>query len=558
MSMAATTMDLAPMLCVLFLGARMRALQMDPKHGNPQRWAQNCFFLCTYSIIVQTCVAIFVPLILGGEVKQGRAAGDVVVDKVDALGGYLAKGLSVLRFLVMLGVYAGALAVVCAVFTMEHPDGKEHTIPVSPTMQCVVNLAFQYFFIYILLWIFITVEDFTDMDLEFVRDAIETAKSTVQFAPMLCVLFIATRMRALQITDNKGAPQGWAQDGMYMASWSLLVQFLMCLIMPIFTGKTYTTDSLDGSKTADKEPISNPIGAWIVTITRYLALIGLYAGVILVVCGALMMTPETANGRGSVPLLGEMEDATGVDLVPGAPPSVKDLPGAETAMKTTGKTVGGGLKDDGELPDEVSALQNQGAKKEGKAKRAWLKESEVPLWLLKLYEEGCRTQARKGARQLISKEDLEALVQGTEIEVYWADDNSWYHGEIVELHPDAGVKVLYSNGDVEALSQADFRGLVDAGGIACKSINKLKRKKAASESKPLRTGPAAEPKLKAPELAPGELPPEAKALPADYELLSMIELQLLLTRTTDAPLSRKKMAKWKTAVKIPRDELLAA
>lgn len=222
------------------------------------------------------------------------------------------------------------------------------------------------------------------------------------------------------------------------------------------------------------------------------------------------------------------------------------------------KRGGGGLKDDGELPDEVSALQNQGAKKEGKAKRAWLKESEVPLWLLKLYEEGCRTQARKGARQLISKEDLEALVQGTEIEVYWADDNSWYHGEIVELHPDAGVKVLYSNGDVEALSQADFRGLVDAGGIACKSINKLKRKKAASESKPLRTGPAAEPKLKAPELAPGELPPEAKALPADYELLSMIELQLLLTRTTDAPLSRKKMAKWKTAVKIPRDELLAA
>jgi len=250
--------------------------------------------------------------------------------------------IDIIVLVVMMCVYVGALAVVCAVFTMEHPDGKDKTIPVSPMMQCVINLAFQYFFIYILLWIFITVEDFTTMDLEFVRDAVETAKSTVQFAPMLCVLFIATRMRALQITDNKGAPQGWAQDGMYMASWSLLVQFLMCLIMPIFTGKTYTTDSLDGSKTADKEPISNPIGAWIVTITRYLALIGLYAGVILVVCGALMMTPETANGRGSVPLLGEMEDATGVDLVPGAPPSVKDLPGAETAMKTTGKTVGAG------------------------------------------------------------------------------------------------------------------------------------------------------------------------------------------------------------------------
>ena len=71
---------------------------------------------------------------------------------------YLAKGLSVLRFLVMLSVYAGALAVVCAVFTLEHPDGKEHTIPVSPMMQCVINLSFQYFFIYILLWIFFTVD----------------------------------------------------------------------------------------------------------------------------------------------------------------------------------------------------------------------------------------------------------------------------------------------------------------------------------------------------------------------------------------------------------------
>jgi len=342
MKMAASTMDMAPMLCVLFLACRMRALQMDPVHGNPQRWAQNCFFLCTYAIIVQTCVAVFIPLVLGGKVAKGRAAGEVVVSEVDAMGGYLAKGLSVLRFLVMLSVYAGALAVVCAVFTLEHPDGKEHTIPVSPMMQCVINLSFQYFFIYILLWIFFTVDDFTDMDLKFVEEAIESAKSTVQFAPMLCVLFIATRMRALQITDNKGAPQGWAQDGMYLASWALLIQFLMCLVMPIFTGKTYGADSLDGSKHADAEPVANPVGAWVVTVTRYLALVALYAGIILVVCGALLMTPETATGRGSIPLVGELEDATGIDVVPGAPPAVSDIPGAKGAMEATGSTVGAG------------------------------------------------------------------------------------------------------------------------------------------------------------------------------------------------------------------------
>merc|ERR1719281_597594 len=92
MSMAASTMDMAPMLCVLFLACRMRALQMDPVHGNPQRWAQNCFFLCTYGIIVQTCVAVFIPLALGGKVARGKAAGDVVVADAGAVGaGYLAS-----------------------------------------------------------------------------------------------------------------------------------------------------------------------------------------------------------------------------------------------------------------------------------------------------------------------------------------------------------------------------------------------------------------------------------------------------------------------------------
>ena len=40
----------------------------------------------------------------------------------------------------------------------------------------------RYFFCYILLWIFITVEDFIDIDLAFIKDAIETAKTTVQCA----------------------------------------------------------------------------------------------------------------------------------------------------------------------------------------------------------------------------------------------------------------------------------------------------------------------------------------------------------------------------------------
>merc|ERR1719424_1596131 len=131
-----------------------------------------------------------------------------------------------------------------------------------------------------MLWVFITVEDFSTWDLRKLRDALETAKTTVQFAPMLCVLFVATRIRALQLSDNKGAPQGWAQDGMYMASWAVLIQFAMCLLMPLFTGgKRYDADALDGSQAATKEPITHPYGKYVIVFLRYLALIFLFAGV---------------------------------------------------------------------------------------------------------------------------------------------------------------------------------------------------------------------------------------------------------------------------------------
>merc|ERR1719217_847653 len=61
--------------------------------------------------------------------------------------------------------------------------------------------------------------------------ALNAAKSTIAFAPMLSILFVTTRMYALLITDKKGAPQAWVQDGMYMATWSLLISFLSCVFM---------------------------------------------------------------------------------------------------------------------------------------------------------------------------------------------------------------------------------------------------------------------------------------------------------------------------------------
>merc|ERR1719506_935617 len=188
---------------------------------------------------------------------------------------------------------------------------------ISPTMQCVINLTVQFFFVYGLLWIFITLKQFKVEIPGFntVQNAMEAARATVQFCPMLAILFVGTRMRALQITQQKGAPQGWAQDGMYMATWAVAIQFWMCLAMMFFSAKIETDE--DGNV---KNVFENKIGVWTVTIIKYIGLLLLYGGVVTVIVSIFLITPETANGRGSVPLVG--------DAVGGPPPGVND--GAET------------------------------------------------------------------------------------------------------------------------------------------------------------------------------------------------------------------------------------
>merc|ERR1719512_446178 len=47
----AQSLNLAPMLCILFMAARMRALQLDPKMGRVQPWAELCFDASTASVV---------------------------------------------------------------------------------------------------------------------------------------------------------------------------------------------------------------------------------------------------------------------------------------------------------------------------------------------------------------------------------------------------------------------------------------------------------------------------------------------------------------------------
>jgi len=312
---ATKSMNFAPMLAVLFIGARMRALNMDPVNGNPQKWAQNCFFMCTYALLAQTCFSVAVPIVLQGEVKKGKCEGDMEYTVENKLFGTI---LAIGRYVMMICLYIGAGCVIYSIFTIEHPKGPEYTIPISPTIQCVINLTFQFFFVYIWIWAAITVKEFTGFEWSLMTQTMENCTGVVMFCPMLAILFVGTRMRALMLTDSKGSPQGWCQDGMYMATWSLLIQFVMVLVTPCATGVPGQVDEDGNIKWAPE----NPILLYCVIAIRILGFLLLYGGIITVIVGVYTMTKETANGRGAVPLVDETpfgSEPYGVNDVPGTP-----------------------------------------------------------------------------------------------------------------------------------------------------------------------------------------------------------------------------------------------
>merc|ERR1719359_711239 len=294
LQLATNTVNFAPMLSILFIGARMRALQIDPKFGNPQAWAQNCFYLCAYSVLAQLMLVIIVPYALGGEVRKGEAEGDVTFELANPS---LYAILSGVRYLLMLALYGGFTAVIVSVFTIEAEDPAD-TPPIAPAMQCVINLTAQFFFVYLMLWVLISFRQLAVSQKNMAYDSffakaiptMEAARATVQFAPMLSVLFLGLRLRALQITGSKGQPQKWAQDCMFLATYAVLVQMLMVFLTPLFTGGPPVMDD-DGNV---KSQPGNKYVAYTLTFIRYLALLCLYGGAVACVVALFKITPASA------------------------------------------------------------------------------------------------------------------------------------------------------------------------------------------------------------------------------------------------------------------------
>jgi hypothetical protein len=269
----------APMFAVMFLASRMRALQLDPPLGMPPFWMQCLFYTITSMIYVESIIAAIV-----GAVGTHRKSyyGIYVFKSEGKTLGCTQHMLGIISYFILIPIFYG-------VYSMKFADGSE--APLSTTLKCTIILEIAYFGVMLWQSLVLLVEQATAADWEINRNASAAAGISLGLSPLLCILFVATRMRALQITQQKGAPPGWAQDCMNIAVFACCVQAICCLLMPIFVGSACKVDD-DGNPDYDLEPM---VGAYAVAVLKYVMLFALHGSVITVCASVYLMTPETAH-----------------------------------------------------------------------------------------------------------------------------------------------------------------------------------------------------------------------------------------------------------------------
>jgi hypothetical protein len=289
----AETVYFVPMLCVLFLAARMRAAQLaqgqTEQHGLPQWWLKYAMMTCTWSVLALT-ILVFVCTSLYGDMWEALAKNQNL--------GMVGRVLFFCRNAAMCILYIGFTVVCFGICVMPAPEalwGQSGGPPVSPAVVCTILLSVIYFAVYLALACARATNEAgllgPPQRFRPTQELLKTATMTVAFVPMLCVLFIAARLRALQFDPKHGNPPHWMQYAFYVCTASLLAQAVFA-IMP--TLMVYNAQDQEGGQDGqlERKPRSKAIEA-----ARLGAMAILYVGVIATIVGMFMMGPPDHQGR---------------------------------------------------------------------------------------------------------------------------------------------------------------------------------------------------------------------------------------------------------------------
>jgi hypothetical protein len=219
------------MLCVLLVGMTLRMVQLSLQ---PPHWALVAMLLSTFTIIAQAALAVINVVCVAAKQEKTKQENEGV-------GGILAFASHLTLLFILC---AGVATIIASLFYMEQdpvaalwpstvdddvrPDGG-HAL--STTMKCVMILTLLYFTV--MLGLMVMAGSCAALR-AWASSALTGVQNALVFAPMVCVMMIGVRLRAMQLKVQD--PQPWAQTAMYTATYAILTQVLCSLLCQVFAG----------------------------------------------------------------------------------------------------------------------------------------------------------------------------------------------------------------------------------------------------------------------------------------------------------------------------------
>jgi hypothetical protein len=294
------------MLCVLLVAITLRMVQLNLQ---PPIWACVAMLLSTVAVVVQAALA-------GVNNWRVAALQQPALQEIEGTVGRVAAAFQ-LTFMGCLCV--GATLTVVSVFAMEPTPlaaiwpqslasvsfldlNGDRRPPLSTTMRCVMFLTVLYFSVN--LWL-MAAGACAQLHI-WARSALDGVQHSLVFAPMLCVMMIAVRLRAMQLKVHD--PQPWAQTAMYIAALSVLVQVVCRLVCAALSGSPEEAipgrggaipgdgDSGGGGVSGGFDAGETKLASKAIIIAlvalRYIASVTLYVAVAALIAALLYMEPD--------------------------------------------------------------------------------------------------------------------------------------------------------------------------------------------------------------------------------------------------------------------------
>jgi len=338
------------MHCVLLAALELRAVQL---HLEPDIWMTTAMYLTVFSVVTQ---AVWVSVIAAMNFlpqTEELAAAEAICEAClfekarpfdahelehtysadlgcrcseDGLG-CDAGGVQQVATKCGLGtvlavLYAGTAAMLLSVFAMEEQPSSllvgfmafsgsgeqgaldlerdsatdEAAPPLSLAMRCTMLLTVLYFASDLCVLLAHLVPG---NPRRWAKAVNESLQSALAFVPMLCVLLIAVRLRAMQLRVRD--PQPWAQAAMCNTTIAIVTQVVCCLLVgaggaSVVGGREEDTfdDDCATSKALRASHLGCKAFAIVLLVVQHLAALVLYCGIAALVVALLCMEPALA------------------------------------------------------------------------------------------------------------------------------------------------------------------------------------------------------------------------------------------------------------------------